>query len=304
MYHYVREYNSSHPNFRFLEFSNFQRQLDFFEKNYGYVSKEEWNSFVSFGVMPNISGKVILTFDDSLSCHYDYAFHELKKRGLWAIFYIPMLPYLQQKLLDVHRIHLLCGAFDGVSLLMEARALITEDMVPDLQRYEFRALTYSRQNNSESVTEFKRLFNYYLDHNLKSSVIDDLAKIFNYKFNPSNFYISEENLKDMAQHGMIIGSHSVTHNVMSKLTLQEQSDEIITSLNALTDMGIGKEKTFCHPYGGFHSFNQNTINLLHEHNVSFSFNVEPREILATDFKESKQFLPRFDCNLFEFGKIS
>ena len=41
MYHYVREFNKNLPNFRFLHINDFKKQLDFFEKKYGFVSKDE-----------------------------------------------------------------------------------------------------------------------------------------------------------------------------------------------------------------------------------------------------------------------
>ena len=42
MYHYVREFNSKFPYFRYLDINNFEKQLDYFEQRYGFVSKEEW----------------------------------------------------------------------------------------------------------------------------------------------------------------------------------------------------------------------------------------------------------------------
>ena len=222
MYHYVREFDSSLPNFKFLDVSNFRKQLNFFDQNYGFVTKEEWDSFTLLGKMPNVLGKVILTFDDAMSCHYDYVFHELKERGLWGIFYVPTLPYSKSKLLDVHRIHLLCGAFDGVSLLKEAMSLLSGDMIPDSKRREFRDETYSNQSNNESISEFKKLLNYYISYDFRESTIDNIGKVFNYKFIPNKFYISEVNLKEMSDYGMIIGSHTVNHPVTSKLNLLEQ----------------------------------------------------------------------------------
>ena len=42
MYHYVREYDSRLPFFKFLDVKNFEKQLDYFNSEYGFVSKEEW----------------------------------------------------------------------------------------------------------------------------------------------------------------------------------------------------------------------------------------------------------------------
>ena len=82
MYHYVREYDSRLPFFKFLDVKNFEKQLDYFTSEYGFVSKEEWVQVLNEKSLGNTKGKILLTFDDAMSCHYDYVFSELKKRGL------------------------------------------------------------------------------------------------------------------------------------------------------------------------------------------------------------------------------
>ena len=304
MYHYVREFDPAYPNFRFLDIKNFRLQLDFFEKEFGFVTKEEWSLFTLTGSMPSESGKVVLTFDDAMRCHFDFVFRELCSRGLWGIFYVPTLPYMQTKVLDVHRIHLLCGVFDGVDLFHECAALISEEMIVDSKRKEFRDETYVNQHNNEGINDFKRLLNYFISYEFRESVIDEICKIFKFEIDTSEFYVTEKELVQMNQAGMIIGSHSNTHPLMSKLRIEEQQNEISDSFSKLAAIGVLNERTYCHPYGGFISFNTDTVKLLNENGVSYSFNVEPREIIGSDFIDSKQHLPRFDCNLFDFGKVS
>ena len=84
----------------------------------------------------------------------------------------------------------------------------------------------------------------------------------------------------------------------------EQLHEIKYSFQVLTEMGVMETKTYCHPYGGFFSFNADTLSLLKDEGVLYSFNVESRDIEASDFINSMQYLPRYDCNLFEHGKAS
>ena len=67
MYHYVREYSSALPNFRFLDIKNFSKQLDYFEENYGFASREDWNKAIESKKLGSIKGKVLLTFDDAMS---------------------------------------------------------------------------------------------------------------------------------------------------------------------------------------------------------------------------------------------
>ena len=205
MYHYVREYDSSYPNFRFLDIKNFCKQLDYLDKKFGFVEKDEWLSYTNSGILPKQSGKVVLTFDDTMRCHYDYVLPELKKRGLWGIFYVPTLPYSIKKILDVHRIHLLCGAFDGMKLLNIVLKSISEEMIPDSKIEEFRKETYIEQENYEGVTEFKRILNYFIDYDFREKVIDQIANKIGFEFDVGQFYVQESGLIEMKEYGMVIG---------------------------------------------------------------------------------------------------
>ena len=148
------------------------------------------------------------------------------------------------------------------------------------------------------------MLNYFVDYQYREALIDSVASNFGYEFNASNFYVAEENLKKMSHNGMIIGSHTVSHPVMSKLSENDQQLQIVESFRFLDSIGVIKSKSYCHPYGGFLSFDKNTVNLLNQNEVEYSFNVESREITYDDIRTSKQHLPRFDCNEFPFGNTS
>lgn len=304
MYHYVRRSTPSLPNFRFLGFDNFSKQLEFFERAYGFVTFDEWCRYLNDGTMPATAGKVLLTFDDALSCHFDYVFPELKRRNLWGTFYIPTSPYTDGRILDVHRIHLLCGAFAGRELSQYALSLVSKDMIPVTRHEEFEGVTYVTQRNDEGVTSFKRLLNYFVDYQYRSDLIDAIGRNFGFDFNIPDFYMTTSQIAQLAAENMVIGSHTSSHPVMSRLSIAEQSAEISSSFDFLSSICNLPVRTYCHPYGGFHSFNQDTIRLLAEFHVQFSFNVESREIQSGDRVHSMQHLPRFDCNEFQFGAAS
>lgn len=304
MYHYVRKYRSSHPNFRFLDVVNFCKQLDHFEQHYGFATKEDWELAIKNKSLGSAKGKILLTFDDAMSCHFNYVFPELKKRNLWGIFYVPTQPYTNGKILDVHRIQLLCGALKGDRLLKILFDFLTDKMIPDEKIKAFKNETYKRQSNYEGVSEFKRILNFYVSYEFRHYLIDTIAKKVGYEFDTQGFYVSKSDLKEMSLYGNIIGAHTVTHPVMSKLSRPEQCTEIKNLFAFLEDIGCKNRKTYCHPYGGFHSFNDDTIQILHSEKVEYSFNVESRDIEDCDLNSSLQYLPRFNCNQFPFGKAS
>ncbi len=106
----------------------------------------------------------------------------------------------------------------------------------------------------------------------------------------------------MCEAGMMIGSHTLNHLVLSKLSSQEQEKEIVAYFNFIKSVvGELDLRTFCYPYGGFHTFNHETECILEQNNCDFAFNVEARDIDCHDLSDRKQALPRSDCNMFPFG---
>jgi peptidoglycan/xylan/chitin deacetylase (PgdA/CDA1 family) len=102
---------------------------------------------------------------------------------------------------------------------------------------------------------------------------------------------------------MIVGSHAVSHRLLSTLPVSEQEHEITDSFSFLESLTEKSEyRTFCYPYGEAHSFTQETEALLTKHKVRYSFTVDPRIVEKADLARP-QALPRFDCNMFPFGKV-
>lgn len=303
MYHYVRTNNKDLPNFKFLDFEDFCKQLDFFEENYGFVSKNEFKKSLKTGTA--VDG-VILTFDDSAKCNYDFVFPELKRRGLWGIFYIPTYPYTNNKMLSVHKVHYLLGKYDSNIILNKLNGIISKDDIDQTRINEFNKVIYKRQENDDSTNQVKKITNYFIKYINREKIIDKLFSSFEADENIvlNNYYMSLNNIKKMSDNGMIIGSHTVTHPVMSNLNSDQQELEIVKSFEFL-EQNIGSQlfKTYCHPYGGFHNFNDITENILQLQKCLFSFNVEQRDILSKDLINRPQALPRYDCNQFPYGKI-
>ena len=306
MYHYIREYNKSTPNFRYLDFYSFKNQLDFFKKEYDFVNKEEWQNFTQYGIMPKKKGKVVLTFDDGLIDHYNYVFNELHKRRLWGIFYITSKPYIEKEILDVHKIHLLCSIYNGKDLLNYTKSIIPNNFLNDENIFleSNKKLIYQNQLNSDEITNFKKILNYYLGNKYKNNIINKICKKFPVLFDSNSFYLTKKQIFEMEDNGMIIGSHTINHTLMKKLDFNLQYKEIVNSFSFLKKICKLDYKTYCHPYGGINSYNDDTIKILNEESVEYSFSVESREINRQDYINNKQTLPRFDCNEFMYGKVS
>lgn len=304
MYHYVRTYKKNSPYFRFLDIENFRKQLDFFERHFGFATKADMDNCLS-GVNCDISiNKIILTFDDAMSCHFDYVLPELLSRGLWGIFYVPSGPYVDKKMLNVHKVHMLAGAFDPNLLLRSADRFLERQMLSEDKVELYQNKIYKMQKNNKELENFKTLINYYLKDEYRSYIIDKIALRLGFKFSESDFYVKEQNLKTMIKSGMVIGSHSHSHPILSSLDYNDQRVELKKSIQFVDQLGDAEFRTYCHPYGGNHSFNDDTIRCLTDFDIDFSFSVENRDFDFEDVTENRHALPRYNCNYFDFGKAS
>lgn len=299
MYHYVRKPIQDLPFFKALDFDDFVKQLDYFEAKFGIADFEDVLS-LSRGEVVN---KVFLTFDDGVIDHYKFVLPELKRRGVTGIFYIPIKPYLDQKLLDVHKIHLILGSTQSDLILEQLYELINDEMIE--HREEFESRTYIHQQNDECTIRVKQILNYFIKYECREEVIDVLFKknVGNESEICKDFYMSIEQLKEMISSKMIVGSHSVSHSVFSRLDYSKQFDEICDSFGFVNNFcGEQDIKTFCYPYGGSHTYNNSTINILNNVDCDFSFSVEHRDITKDDLDNKRQELPRYDCNIFPHGQ--
>ena len=303
MYHYVRPFSLEYSNLNNLHINDFIKQLDFFEKEFGFVSKEDFVNCFKTG--KPVKG-VVLTFDDGLSCHYDYVFKELKKRNLWGIFYIPIQPYTQGTLLDVHRSHLLLAKYKSSIVFSFLKSIIDDSLFDKSKIDEFKEFTYKTQENDQYTLLVKRILNYFIDYKHREEILNKLMNHFIADESEifKSFYLKPSQIKEMHDDGMIIGSHTVNHPVMSRLNENRQELQIINSFNYLEKI-VKKlhHKTFCYPYGGFHSFTSKTEEILAREGCLYSFNVEQRDIEKLDLISRPQALPRYDCNQFKHGQV-
>ncbi len=302
MYHYVRPYDASLPFFNSLDIDDFRKQLDYFGDRYRFLSQDLLTESLRSGVP--VKNGVILTFDDGFRDHHRYVLPELVRRNIAGIFYVSTGPYSDGRLLDVHRTHLLLGKYGGKRINDALLNIVSDDMLSHGHIAEFHSETYRTQNNTTATNRVKRTLNYFISYEHRPAVMRALMDRFfpDEESAARDFYLTRNEIREMADAGMIIGSHTVTHACMSKIAAPEQEREIALSFGFLTDLlGKLRFRTFCHPYGGFHSFTHETVTLLDKYGCDFSFNVEPRDISREDLMKKRQFLPRFDCNAFPHG---
>jgi len=299
MYHYVRPAPEELPFFRYLHVDDFIRQLDWAAGQGRFVPRDEFLDCVEQG--RTIEDGIVLTFDDGLADHYDHVLPMLAERNLWGMFFVSSGPHADGRMLDVHRIHRLLGAFGGTRMLAALDEMVEPAMFTEHDLDQDRILA---QNDDQDTARFKRMMTYHLKAEWRGIVLDRLMRCLcaDERDLVAETYLGPAQIREMQQAGMIMGGHGISHAVLGTMALDDQRREIDQSMAFLEEATGGLEvRSFCYPYGGFYAFTADTERLVAEAGCRFAFNVEPRPIAAEDFARRPMALPRFDCNQFPHG---
>ena len=100
MYHYVRPIkNSMYSKIKGLELDGFERQVNYFKKNFNLIDLNELLDVI-YENKEVPTNSMLLTFDDGLKDHYEFVFPILSKSNIQGIFFPPSKPIIESNVLD------------------------------------------------------------------------------------------------------------------------------------------------------------------------------------------------------------
>jgi len=200
----------------------------------------------------------LITFDDGYIDNYTLAYPVLKRLEIPAIFYIPtsqinsrqlgwwdIIAYLIKKT-PKHSI-----SFDGepISLANGDTAIRFFQQKMKTKQYEENADLLSKLSEACEVP------------------LPDIAT-------QSKELMTWDQIREVASHGIAIGSHTHSHRVLSTIPISEQQEEMIIS-KSIIENEIGKIiKSIAYPVGNYQHFTSETMKLASEcgYDAAFSFN--------------------------------
>tara|TARA_B100000941_G_C28465584_1_gene533337 strand:+ start:163 stop:1038 length:876 start_codon:yes stop_codon:yes gene_type:complete len=291
MYHYVRNKSKLFPNYNILEKKIFVNQIKKFSKT-GFISLYE-ELFIP-------SNKFLPTFDDGFKDHI-FAAEVLKKYNSIGIFFIPTSPLKNNSMLDVHKTHLILGKVKSSEALNELKKYLQKNKITKFynksEKLKYKS-AYKNHLDEANKKQFKKIMNYYGSLKFKHKILDYLLKKFEINVKPKDYYMNKKEIKYLQSLGMIIGSHTESHTLLTRLSYREQLKELKNSKIFLEKIINKNIDTFCYPYGGKTSYNNNTLKILKKLKYKLAYSVEYRDISLRDIEQKPYELPRYDCNLF------
>ncbi len=288
MYHYVRpDEENSLLYLNKLSVDDFKRHLDYLMESTRVLQPDEFVCGLEGNGFP--AGCSLLTFDDGLSDHYHWVLPELQGRGLKGIFFIPIQPLKEYRLLYTHKIHYLYGTkgYHWLSREFKERLPVQKKSIFTHPNAE-QAYPY---DNGE-IAGFKYGINYLLPKNITESVIDKiLAENFDEKQIAEGFYLNLEQLLSMQSAGMTIGLHGFSHRPFSILSDDELSAELKSCVSFFEQhLGMKGDFLLSYPFGDQDSVVEDNIEILKRFDVKYAFFTEKTE------NQSCHHLSRADCN--------
>lgn len=305
MYHYVRDLNRSrYPDIKGLTVEEFRHQIGYIKKYYDTITAEELMDAAQ-GTAKLPPNALLLTFDDGYIDHFTNVFPILDEEKLQGCFFPPAKCILENKVLDVNKIHfVLASVRDKEDLLQYIDRSIDENRTsfklaaPASYR---RKCGRANRYDSHEVSYIKRMLQHELPQPLRKRMIDELFDRYvsvDEKVFSKELYMDSDQIACMQRKGMYIGSHGFDHCRLDQLSQDEQMREIDLSLDFLQKIGSDTQRWIaCYPHG---ACNDTLIALLRERKCQIGL---ISQVGLADLSKDNHFkLPRLDTN--DLPKVS
>jgi peptidoglycan/xylan/chitin deacetylase (PgdA/CDA1 family) len=238
----------------------FYEQMAYFRSRFPVMSLAELVDQLETGKRAH-RFRLMVTFDDGYIDNYENAFPVLRSLGLSAVFFLPT-SYVDSRIMPW---------WDQIAnLLRRSRNSAIRISYP-----EAREFSLEEQNLEQTIRQVLLLF--------KSPAVRDTGRFFAMleaacgaermeRADPPMF-LNWNQVREMAAGGMSIGSHTHKHEILSKLSLAEQTEELAYSRDML-ERELGRPtESLAIPVGQRDSFNDDTARALAaaRYRVAFSF---------------------------------
>jgi peptidoglycan/xylan/chitin deacetylase (PgdA/CDA1 family) len=228
----------------------FAKQMDYLASNFNVLSLEDAVERMRINDIPDSA--VVITFDDGYKDNYLNAFPILKRLSISATIFLTTEIIGSEKVIWHDRVF---------SAFRETKSPYLKGFVNTSRRVPLETIR-DKLNAQREVLDFLRT----LDDRERMIWIDKLIEHLNVKDGgeTQGIMLTWEEITIMHQKGISVGSHTVTHPILSKLPIDRARVEISESKKIIEKKLDTKIKAFAYPSGRREDFDATTKDLLRE----------------------------------------
>lgn len=232
-----------------LAADEFARQVKWLKNNTRVLSEEELLDCYEDGVFihPKTSTpSVVITFDDGYRDNYTIAYPILKYHD------VPAILFVATQMVNARRI----PWWDVIAYLIKQCAK---------QAIRFEAQQFSMETQKKDAIAFFQLWMKQEPYERTKYLLQELSDICDVALPDPGLQDSEiltwEEIREITQHRIAIGSHTHTHRVMSTINANAQKEEMILS-KLLIEQNIGRPVvSISYPVGELRYITRETSNI-------------------------------------------
>ena len=244
----------------------FEKQCLFIKKHFNVISLDEL-CVLREQKQEHKKKYAVITFDDGYIDNYQEAFPVLKKYNIPATFYVAT-NFVGNDLIPW---------WDEIAYILRKAEGKTYQLPNQKQTY------YLKPNEIEAVISRIIYDAKRLDGITVIDVLDDIRSTFLEELSEFNterhtLFMGWNHLKEMVQNNMKVGSHTLSHQVLSQLTEKEQKHELSQSKAIIEQYLSTSIDSVVYPVGRSHCYTEKTCQLAQSVGYHFAFNNEPGRI--------------------------
>lgn len=234
----------------------FEEQVRSLKKHFDVISLHDLQA-----VLQKATGRyVLITFDDGYRDNYANAFPILKAHGVSAVFFVstgyldrPRAPWWDEIAWMVRR---------SPKRLLSAGPWFSAPVIfdePHREQAVGRLLRYYKSLPGHKTADY---LNYLAEATGSGRCpADDFA----------DAWLTWDMVREMRDHGMVIGGHTVNHPILARLSRAEQEAEVAACAERLREELGEPMRYFSYPVGTADSFNYDTRCVMLDCGVQFAF---------------------------------
>ncbi len=291
-YHYVRDAAATpYPRLKALPVASFVEQLDWLARTRTVVDYPTFEAHLE--ARRSLEASALLTFDDGFIDHYEAVFPRLRDRGWSGVFFLAGSTLATPpRVLNVHKTHFLVATLGAAGFAQAVRDSLAEEAVEAGNGLARQSSVYRYDRTAD--LEVKHLLNYELPFEVADRI---LSALFDRHLGDEaafarDLYLSPATIAEMAAAGMTFGFHGEHHRVLSRLSKDEQRQELAGGVDRVRRLTGQNAVPFCYPYGHSHTYNADTLAILAETGYASAFNTARRDVDVT--RDARFEIPRFD----------